>query len=227
MLWRSSLRYDCTAVLAPRSRGRTHCAHFVRCVQTTAASQTTKRAARADLGPALLVATEFARAGWRLPLGNRWGFSSEGQERCSKGACGQAGARLWSAEWRRARGLARSASRDPTCRRTHFAHFVRCVQTGGDKSDHDSRCARGHEHAASRRSRGALQPARTRPCCNVVAGPTKCLSAPRAVAAAGRGRGGLRVRRGGPRSCWRAVRARRATRSAAGPGAPAGRLATR
>ena len=45
MLWRSSLRADCTAVLGPRSRGRTHCAHCVRCVQTNAASQLTKRAA--------------------------------------------------------------------------------------------------------------------------------------------------------------------------------------
>jgi hypothetical protein len=28
-------------------------------------------------------------------------------------------------------------------RRTHFAHFARCVQTGGDKSVHKARCARG------------------------------------------------------------------------------------
>jgi hypothetical protein len=60
MLWRSMLRIDCTVVLGPRSCRRTHCAHFVRCVQTPAARQMTKRAARADLGPPLLVATEIA-----------------------------------------------------------------------------------------------------------------------------------------------------------------------
>ncbi|MDE2094644.1 MAG: hypothetical protein KGI87_12395, partial [Burkholderiales bacterium] len=75
------------------------------------------RAARADLDPAFLAAPELARAGWRLPLTQRWGFSSEGQDRSSKGACGQAGARLWSAERRRVRGRARSAHRHPTCRR--------------------------------------------------------------------------------------------------------------
>ncbi len=67
MLWRSPLRGDCTAMLGPGSRRRTHYANCVRCVQTTAASQTTKRAARADPGPALLVATEIAPAGYRLP----------------------------------------------------------------------------------------------------------------------------------------------------------------
>jgi NAD-dependent SIR2 family protein deacetylase len=35
-----------------------HVVRFAHCVQTTAASQKTKRAARADPGPALLVATE-------------------------------------------------------------------------------------------------------------------------------------------------------------------------
>ena len=67
MLWRSALRADCTAMLGPGSRRRTHYASCARCVQTTAASQITKRAARADPGPALLVATEIAPAGYRLP----------------------------------------------------------------------------------------------------------------------------------------------------------------
>jgi hypothetical protein len=49
----------------------THFAHFVRYVQTTAASQFTKRAARADLGPVLLVAPQIAPAGCRLPRGRR------------------------------------------------------------------------------------------------------------------------------------------------------------
>ena len=34
MPWRSALRADCTAMLGLGSRRRTHCAHFVRCVQT-------------------------------------------------------------------------------------------------------------------------------------------------------------------------------------------------
>jgi hypothetical protein len=62
-------------------------------------------------------ATEIAPTGCRLPLWHRFDFSSDKQRCARKGACGQAGARLWSAEKRRARGLARSASRDLTCRR--------------------------------------------------------------------------------------------------------------
>ena len=60
MLWRSSLRADCTAVLGPRSCGRTRYVRCAHCTQTAAASQLLMRAARADLGPALLVATEIA-----------------------------------------------------------------------------------------------------------------------------------------------------------------------
>ena len=60
MLWRSPLRADCTAVLGPRSCRRTRYVRCAHCTQTAAASQSTKRAARADLGPALLVATEIA-----------------------------------------------------------------------------------------------------------------------------------------------------------------------
>jgi len=68
VLWRSSLRADCTALLAPESRRRTHFVRFAHCVQTAAASQFTKRAARADPGAALLVTTECAPAGYRMPL---------------------------------------------------------------------------------------------------------------------------------------------------------------
>ena len=117
MLWRSALRSDCTAVLGPRSRRKTHCAHFVRCVQTPAASQTTKRAARADLEPARIKATQIAPVGYHLPLRQRCGFSSKRKPRVSKGASGQVVARLWCAEKRRARGRARSALRRLTCRR--------------------------------------------------------------------------------------------------------------
>jgi hypothetical protein len=109
MLWRSALRSDCTPVLGPRSRRKTHYAHFVRCVQTTAASQMWKRAVRADLRPPLLIATQIATTGHRLPRSHRLSFLDDSKSRFSEGAFGQAGARLWSAEKRRARGRARSA----------------------------------------------------------------------------------------------------------------------
>ena len=51
MLWRSALRADSTAMLAPRSRRRTHCVRCAHSVRTTAPSQSTKRASRADPGP--------------------------------------------------------------------------------------------------------------------------------------------------------------------------------
>jgi hypothetical protein len=71
----ASLRLHCGArseVARP-----THCAHCVRYVQTTAASQLTKRAARADLGPALLVAPQIAPTGCRPPLKQRCRYSVE------------------------------------------------------------------------------------------------------------------------------------------------------
>ena len=49
-------------------------------------------------------------------------------------------------------------------RQTHCAHFVRCVQTNGDKSVVDARCARGHTPCDARRLRGAAHPARARLC---------------------------------------------------------------
>ncbi len=124
-------------MLALGSRRTTHFARFALCVQTGAASQFTKRASHADprpglagragpAGPAvrkaqavrwtacvrahLLVATEIAPAGHRPPRGNACGSCREQRPRPSKGAFGQDGARLWGAEKRRARGLARSAS---------------------------------------------------------------------------------------------------------------------
>ena len=100
MLWRSALRSDCTAALAlagarscARHRTvrsglfcvRAHCivlrsrrrTRYVRCAhsaQTAAASQMWMRAARADLRTALLVATEIAPTGHRLPRCNSGGF---------------------------------------------------------------------------------------------------------------------------------------------------------
>ena len=111
MLGRSARCADSAAVLVPSSRRRTHCAHCVRSVQTAAASQFTKRAARAELGTPLLVAPEIAPAGHRLPRNH-----DRGTRRFSKGASGQAGARLRGAEKRRACGRARSALRELTRR---------------------------------------------------------------------------------------------------------------
>ena len=45
---------------------------------------------------------------------------------------------------------------------THFAHFVRCVQTCATKSDDEARCARGHTPCAARRLPGAAQRTRAR-----------------------------------------------------------------
>ncbi len=116
MLWRSALRADSTAMLGPRSRRRTHCVRCALSVRTTAPSQSTKRASRADPGPALLVATEIAPTGHRPPRGPSCAFSRKKHQRVRKGAFGQIAARLWGAEKHRARGPARSANRQLTRR---------------------------------------------------------------------------------------------------------------
>jgi len=67
MLERSARCADSAALLGPRARRRTHYASFARSVQTTAASQSWKRATRAARGPALLAAPEIAPAGQRPP----------------------------------------------------------------------------------------------------------------------------------------------------------------
>ena len=137
MLWRSALRADCAAVLGAGSRRTTRCANCVRSARTGGASQTTRRAARADPAPAFLAAREIAPAGCRLPRRHRGGvrtwpasngalnWQSLGLVRapsCKRiapalcvrkappdrqGAPGQAAARLRGAEERRARGRAR------------------------------------------------------------------------------------------------------------------------
>jgi len=119
MRWRSPLRVDCTALLGPRSRRRTHCAHFVRCVQTTAASQLTKRVLRTRR-PRPCAARRHPNRAQRAALAAK---STGGAVRfkhrdagCKAGS-GQVAARLWSAEKRRARGRARNALRELTCRR--------------------------------------------------------------------------------------------------------------
>ena len=77
MLGRSALRADSTAMLRAGSRRAARCANCVRSAQTCAASQITKRAARADPAPALLVAPQIAPAGCRLPRGHRRGVRRE------------------------------------------------------------------------------------------------------------------------------------------------------
>ena len=57
-LRRPALRAGCHAMLGLVARRRTHCVRFALCVQTTAPSQRTKRAARAATSPALLGASE-------------------------------------------------------------------------------------------------------------------------------------------------------------------------
>jgi hypothetical protein len=65
MVARSAHSADCTAVLGQGSRRITRFTHFVRCAQTVATSQRTKRAARADPCPAILVAPQIAPGGHR------------------------------------------------------------------------------------------------------------------------------------------------------------------
>jgi predicted flap endonuclease-1-like 5' DNA nuclease len=55
---------------------------------------TTKRAARADPGPALLVAPEIAPTGQRLPRGTTEAVRNDDLRRIRKGVPGQAAARL-------------------------------------------------------------------------------------------------------------------------------------
>jgi len=94
--WRSPLRCDCTALLGPGSRRRTHCAHFVRCVQTPAASQITKRALRTRR-PRPCAARRHPNRAQRAALP---ATSTGGAVRCKdlragcKGACGQVAACL-------------------------------------------------------------------------------------------------------------------------------------
>ena len=123
MLVRSTLRYDFAVVLAQESRRITHYANCVRCVQTDATSQSTKRAARADSCSPLLAAPEIAATGHRLPRGTGCVFRREDTGGRCKGAFGQAAARLWGAEQRKACGLARSAS----CHLTRRTQRTQCA----------------------------------------------------------------------------------------------------
>ena len=171
------LRIDSTAVLGSGSCRRTRFVRSAHCAQTAAASQFTKRAARADPeprlagragpgGPAvrqaqtvlrpvrvrahLLVARDSAPTRYRLPLCHECGFSWDKQRRCSKGACGQAGVRLWGAEQHRACGRARSALRYLTCRRLF------------ERSERSERSEFG-DRPRDRAAQGSLRKAQTAP----------------------------------------------------------------
>ena len=116
MPWRSALRSDCAAVLGLQSRRKTRCVRCAHSAQTTATSQITKRAARADPGPAFLAAPQIAPGGQRLARCRGGASCCMRHRRFSKGGSGQAGARLGGAEHRRARGRAPQA---------RFVHLTR------------------------------------------------------------------------------------------------------
>jgi len=133
MLERSALRADCTALLGSGSRRRTHYASFARSVQTTAASQTTKRASRADPEPALLVAPEIAPARYPLPRVPPLSFAWEDNESLGGSAKARAGSRRRASAQPRSAGLvarARSALRYLTRRGClNGAHEVSVVSS--------------------------------------------------------------------------------------------------
>ena len=126
-------------MLGPVSRRPTRYVRCAHCTQTRAPSQMTKRAARADPGPALLAATHSARAEHRLPRIPPIARSDEPPPRPRKGAPGQAAQRLGGAEKRRARGRARSALRHLTRRRClNAANAVSVLRQFQNWNDHRS-----------------------------------------------------------------------------------------
>ena len=178
-VWRSALCADFAAVLGLGSRRRTHYAPWGRFVQTTAASQITKRALRADPKPALLTAPQRAQGGQRLPRGSgsdSWPGVVRGRSsalragsqkrapRCAqikpptkpsrKGLCGRDAARLCGAEKRRTCGLARSANR----------HHARCACLSGVNAVNVASCATGPQDRASQGSRSAAKAATVKRC---------------------------------------------------------------
>ncbi len=114
VLGRSALRADSAAMLGSGSRRRTRYAHFVSCARTAAASQITKRAARADPKPPLLAVPQVAPTGHRLPRVHRFGLPDGSPTPRCEAAPGQATACVCGAEERRAHGRARQrASSSP------------------------------------------------------------------------------------------------------------------
>ncbi len=162
--WRS----DSAAVLGPGSRRRTHsirCAHFV---QTTAASQLLKRAARADPEPVLLAAPEIAPAGHRPPRAEPFSlFAAKTRAGAAKVRSGRSEG---ASEALRRTGLvarARSAPRRLTCRRL-FERRERSERSEFGDGPRD-RAPEGSRSASGDRRSEALRPARTRLCRSTVA----------------------------------------------------------
>ena len=146
MLWRSALQADSTAMLAPGSCRRTHCATCGRCVQTAAASQFTKRAgARRPRHCASRRPRNRPQRAAPAATTTSSGLRGEHHRWFSKGAPGQAEARLGGAEKRRARGRARSAHRLLTrrgCLNAATAGSEVSSATGPrDRASQGSRCA--------------------------------------------------------------------------------------
>ena len=101
-------------------RRRTHCAHFVRCVQTTATSQSLMRAARAATSPALLGAPQ-ARCGLPKPrfADTAEVFAANTNTRELRGRCCPAGAHAMAvAAARRLHCAARSGVASPNSLRS-------------------------------------------------------------------------------------------------------------
>ena len=105
MLGRSALCADSAAVLGLGSRRTTRYVRCAHCAQTAAASQSTKRAARADPSPVLLAAPQIAPAGYRLPRRPPGVvLAARNHHWLRKGAPGQVAARLRGAEEHRSCG---------------------------------------------------------------------------------------------------------------------------
>ena len=152
MLERSALRADSTALLGPGSCRRTRFVRCAHCTQTTAASQLLMRAGARRPRPC--AARRPRNRPHRAPPAASATVSRtravESHRRNRKGASGQVAARLWSAEKRRACGLARSANRRLTCRS--------CLNAANEVSAVSS--ATGPQDQASQ---GSLREAQTAP----------------------------------------------------------------
>ena len=198
MLWRSALRADFTAMLGLGSSRQTRCVRFAHCAQTVATSMLTKRAARADPRPALLVAPEIAPAAHRPPRSSSAACDERSartptvsvthrasliartgspiapnlldahHRRICKGVCGPATARLSSAEKRRA--CAQREARPQTDSPPMSERRERSEQSefGGGPQDRASQGSRRAATTAASKRCG-------RPACAFAAPPIACI----------------------------------------------------
>ena len=153
---RSPLRCDCPAMLGLMARRRTHYAHCVRCVQTAAPSQMTKRAARAATSPALLGASEALRSLPGRAFAGPWrGFVGTRNRWCSRQAVLRAGA-VCGGEKRRPGVGARSALRHLTRRPCLSAVSAANVASWATRhrAEHRSAVAAKRRPPQSARARG-------------------------------------------------------------------------